>query len=126
MSLTRSLVRPRRLGPPLIFHRSPVLRRDRRRRRGRGGGRLVAVRAVRAGTTAAAAAGGVSAPAAAAAAGQPFDGRAHLEGGAELHAEPAGEVLLGQEGERAAVDALLSKGLEEDGRKIQLDCLSIK
>ena len=63
---------------------------------------------------------------AAAAAGQPFDGRAHLEGGAELHAEPAGEVLLGQEGERAAVDALLSKGLEEDGRKIQLDCLSIK
>ena len=81
----------------------------------------MAVGAVRAGTTAAA--GGVSAPAAA---GQPFDGRAHLEGGAELHAEPAGEVLLGQEGERAAVDALLSKGLEEDGRKIQLDCLSIK
>ena len=120
MSLTRSLVRPRRLGPPLIFHRSPVLRRDRRRRRGRGGGRLVAVGAVRAGTTAA------SAAAAAPTAGQPVDGRAHLEGGAELHAEPAGEVLLGQEGERAAVDALLSKGLEEDGRKIQLDCLSIK
>ena len=59
----------------------------------------MAVRAVRAGTVAAAAAG------------EPVDGRAHLEGGAELHAESAGEVLLGQQGQRAAVDALLSEGL---------------
>lgn len=72
----------------------------------------MAVGAVRAGTAAAVPAG----PAAAAAAGQPVDGRAHLEGGAELHAEPAGEVLLGQEGERAAVDALLSKGLKREGK----------
>ena len=49
---------------------------------------------------------------AAAAASDPVDGGAHLEGGAELHAEPAGEVLLGQEGERAAVDALLAEGLK--------------
>ena len=69
----------------------------------------MAVGAVRAGTAAA-----VPAGPAAAAAGQPVDGRAHLEGGAELHAEPAGEVLLGQEGERAAVDALLSEGLKRE------------
>ena len=65
----------------------------------------MAVGAVWAGTTAAA-------HAAVAAAGQPVDGGAHLEGGAELHAEPAREVLLGQEGERAAVDTLLPKGLK--------------
>ena len=64
---------------------------------------------MRAGTYAA------STAAAAAAAGDPFDGGAHLEGGAELHAEPAGEVLLGQEGERAAVDALLAEGLKRKG-----------
>ena len=104
MSLTCSLVRPRRLGPPLLFDdHSAVLCRGRGR-----GRRLVAVGAVRAGTTAA------SAAAAAPTAGQPVDGRAHLEGGAELHAEPAGEVLLGQQGERAAVDALLSKGLKRE------------
>ena len=57
-----------------------------------------------------------AAAAAAAAAGDPVDGGAHLEGGAELHAEPAGEVLLGQEGEGAAVDALLAEGLKGKGK----------
>ena len=65
----------------------------------------MAVRAVRAGAVAAAATAAVTA-------GEPVDGRAHLEGGAELHAESAGEVLLGQQGQRAAVDALLSEGLQ--------------
>ena len=67
---------------------------------------------MRAGTYAAT----TAAAAATAAAGDPVDGGAHLERWAEFHAEPAGEVLLGQEGKRAAVDALLAEGLKGKGK----------
>ena len=96
-----------------LFYHSTVLYRGGRCRGRRRRGRRRRFGAVRAGTNAATTA---AAAAAAAAAGDPVDGGAHLEGGAEFHAEPPGEVLLGQEGERAAVDTLLAEGLEGKGK----------
>ncbi len=61
---------------------------------------LVAVRAVGAGLLLSAAASG-----------QFLDGRPELQSRAELHVEPLREVLLGEQGERGAVYALVAKRL---------------
>ena len=44
----------------------------------------------------------------------PEQARSKLQGGSEFHPEPPRQVLVGQEGEGAAVDAVLSERLEQE------------